>query len=114
MVHNGKFCISGGHGYGTDLKSVECFDPESGVWTELTDMPTSLHSQSLISYENKLILVGGINGTSSANTVLELSNLEENGTWKALPSMKDCRFDFSAAVLDNEVFVMGGWNGTAN
>ena len=109
-VDNGKFIVCGGL-YGNSLTSVECFDPESGIWTELNDMPTPLHYHSLVSYGNNLILMGGHDGKTQIHTVLELSNLEGKGTWKELPPMKQPRDSFSATVLDHGIFVIGGSNG---
>ena len=109
-VHNGKFIVCGGYDGSNHLKSVECFDPKSGVWTELNDMPTPLIAHSLVSHGNNLILMGGWDGKAIFNTVREVSNLEGKGTWKELPPMEQRRNTFSATVLDHEIFVIGGCN----
>lgn len=111
-VYNGRFIVCGGENQpGNYLTSVECFDPESGVWHELEDMPTPLYGPSIISDGQKLILMGGTDGNTPLNFVFELSNPEITGKWKQLPPMKGSRSGFSAEILGNEIFVIGGWNG---
>lgn len=109
-VHSGKLIVCGGWNGIDHLRNVECFDPESGIWTKMNDMPTPRWHHSLVSYGNKLILMGGHDDRRMANTVLELSNLEEKGTWTELPPMKSSRSNFCARSLANEIVVIGGWN----
>lgn len=96
---------------GITLKILECFDPESDVWTELNDMPSPVDRHSLVPYGNKLLLIGGWDGKTCLNSTLELSNLEGKGAWKELPPMKYRRVRFSSAILNNEIFVIGGKDG---
>lgn len=108
-VHNGKFIVCGGsrHFY-NPWKYVECFDPESEVWTELNDMPGPRAGHSLVSYQNRLILIGGKDGESRLNSVLELTNLKGGGKWKELPPMKHTHCFFPTVDVDDEIFVIGG------
>ena len=105
-VCNGKIYICGGYGYGVDLKSVECFDPESGVWTELTDMPTPRCFHSLVCYRNKLVVIGGWDGKQETTTVLELDPLDENGQWKELSPLLSPISVFVGVVLGREIFAI--------
>ena len=112
-AYNGKFIICGGHDGSSYLTSVECFDPESGVWTELTDIPRPLCGHSLVSYGTRLILIGGESDKEPWCSVFQLSNLEGKGTWKRVSPMEHCRSAFSKAILNDEIFVIGGWDGTS-
>lgn len=87
------------------LKSVECFDPANGVWTELGELPTILRSHSALSYGNNLLLMGGSGSGKAFNSVLKM---EESGQWSELSPMKTPRICFSAEILDNEIFITGG------
>lgn len=58
-VWNGKIIVCGGRLREMRYKSVECFDPENGVWTELPDLPIPLSSVSIVSYDDRLIVLGG-------------------------------------------------------
>lgn len=109
-VHQGKIIVSGGRCCGREiLSSVECLDPESGVWTELTQLPCRLCDHSLVSYGNQLILMGGCTqNLKITDSVLKLSPLEENGRWKKLSPMEYGRAGVSGVTVEGEVFVFGG------
>ena len=113
-VCNGKIYICGGIGDGyASLKSVECFDPESGVWTELADMPTPRFQHSLVCYRNKLVVIGGADGRRRGpTTVLELDPLEENGQWKELSPFTSPISKPVGVVLGREIFAIGWYNTT--
>lgn len=64
-VWKNKIVVCGGVGADDQiLSTVECFDPKRGVWTELTAMPVPLWEHALVTYGNKLVVMGGNeNGT---------------------------------------------------
>ena len=103
-VWNGKIFVSGGHAL-YDLKSTECFDPESGVWTELTEMPTALAYHSLVAYGNLLICLGGSNETMPASPVFAM---QKGGKWMALPPKKYPCGWFSGIAFNGEIYAIGG------
>lgn len=76
---------------------MECFDPESGVWTEL-NMPAPRYRHSLVSYGNQLILMGG-KDERHPSSVWKLDPLEENRKWKELPSLNSSCFYPGGVVL---------------
>ena len=85
---NDKIIISGGlDSETTGTKTMEYFDPEVGCWVEFPNMPTHIGGHSLVTYRNKLILIGGA-GKGTYNTVWELDPLQSNTEWKPLPPMK--------------------------
>lgn len=107
-VWNGKIVVCGGWNQAElqTLDSVECFDPESGVWTELAALPSPRNSHSLISYNNRLLTIGGHNFVS-LNSVMEFDPLE--GKWNPLPAMKHHRNSLTTVILGQFVYVIGGY-----
>lgn len=91
------------------LRSVECFDPESGVWSEMNDMIAPLSGHALVPYGDTLILMGGRYGENCINWVMELSNLEGKGQWRTLPSLNHESHLFTVVTLGKKIYVMGGW-----
>lgn len=92
-------------------RTVECFDPESGVWTELAEMPIPLHSHSLVTYGNKLVVIGGHTGEKYTDSNWEFNPLEDRGQWRELPPMNSFFQLKSPApsagiVFDNEIYVL--------
>ena len=82
-VWNGKFIVCGGYHDGDYLKSMECFDPESGVWTELSDMPTALVGHSRLSPMKK-------SRASFAAAVLDNEIFTMGGTDETDPDFDKC------------------------
>lgn len=110
-VWNGKIVISGGRGRHAEiLRSVECFDPKTGLWTEWNEMPTPRSGHAFVTYENRLIAMGGcVSDTEDINSVVELNPFD--GKWKQLASMKLPAAGFPAAVLDEQIYAIGGLDG---
>ena len=106
----GKFVVCGGRGLSNEiLSTVECFDPQSGVWTEWEELPSPRSGHSLISYYSSLVLLGGyIREHESMEIVLVLYPPEANATWKPSSFMKIPAVGFPAVVLDMEIFAIGG------
>lgn len=106
-----KIVICGGtNKAGEVLDSVECFDTESGVWSELSRMIEPLCSHSLVFYKNMLILMGGMEGDDSVSQsyVYSLYLPEDLGHWGVLPPMKYRRHHFGAIVFGNDIYAIGG------
>lgn len=104
----GKIYVCGGWGeYMHPLRSVECFDPVSGSWIELTEMPRPRAGHSLTACGNKLILAGGHNGRKYSLSILEINPHIENGKWEKLPPMGDPRPDISGIALGQALFTIG-------
>lgn len=113
-VWNGKVIICGGRGCSNViLSSVECFDPQLGLWSEWEKLPSPRSGHSLVSYHNRLILMGGyIEDLQAADSVLELVRPTRNENWKKTSTMKLAAVGFPGIVLDYEIFAIGGlYNG---
>lgn len=110
-VCNGKIIVYGGRrDFFTQLKSAECFDPESGVWTQLDDMPRILHAHCIVPNRNDLIIMGGCDSyRKPLNCVWKVTpNEEGNGEWQELQPMKHACMWPSAVMLNGDIYAIGG------
>ena len=91
------------------IKSVECLDPVSLVWTQFVDMPEGLWHHSMLAYGNRLVILGGRSiPEKSEKSVWQIFPEETDPAWKALEPMKE-EHPFTAAVeLENEIYAIGG------
>ena len=106
-VCNGKIIVCGGGGPNREvLDTVECFDPEGGLWVEFDNMPTPLAGHALVPYESAVVIIGPYRGRN--NCVYSIT--EENGRPKQLRSMDCFCVNFAGVTLENEIFVMGGFD----
>lgn len=110
-VCNGKIIVCGGDTGKKLVNSVECFDPESGIWTELAKMAAPLYWPVAFSRGNKLIVMGGhTTETFRGSAVWELDLLEDKAKWIQLKSTRYGCILFSGTALDNEIYIMGGYD----
>lgn len=110
-VSNGKIVVCGGMNkdrISVPLSSVECFDPESGVWSEWDEMPSPLRGHCIFSYGNALAVLGGHDGDSCVSSAIVWA---ETDKWYVSPMSMNhpCRL-FTVAMLDGKLVAIGGWN----
>ena len=59
-VVNGKiYAIGGSVGAGTDLATVEEYDPTTNTWNKRTDMPTGRYTLATATVNEKIYVFGG-------------------------------------------------------
>ena len=100
--YNGRFC--------TDNIEILQMDVYPLRWELFGGkLPATLCSHSLIAYQDKLLVVGGINSTENrtSNTIYELSLVAPHPS-KKLFKMLEARRNHSAEVIGDKLFVLGG------
>ena len=110
VVHGKIFCCGGGIGENT-LKSAECYDPSSDVWTFISDMPGSNAGCGAVEMDGYLIVIGGKTGKEKEflNSVWVLDTTDKNAKWiEKEPCMSLARCQFSIAKIYDKIFVCGG------
>ena len=110
VVHGKIFCCGGGVG-GTFLKSAECYDHSSDVWTLISDMPGPNGGCGIVKMDAHLIVIGGkINRDKDyLNSVWILDTTDKNAKWmEKQPFPPRPRCEFSIAKIDDKIFVCGG------
>lgn len=99
-----------------DLHSVaefSRFDPQSGQWTQLTDLPQARSSNNGVVIGNRLYVAGGwMLGSDGEKKwldtalVFDLTDLE--GTWKQLPKAPFERRALAVSHWQGKLVVVGG------
>jgi RHS repeat-associated protein len=122
LLSTGKALAAGGRSSTTGttgLASAELYDQTSGTWAATGSMAqgrrlhsmTQLGSSSNGTTSGKVLVAGGISGTTSMNTA-ELYS-PSAGTWTAAGTMDAVRHGHTATLLpDGRVLAAGGLNGT--
>ena len=121
LLATGKVLVVGGRsGSGTTaLATAELFDRITGTWAATASLAgarrlhtaTELNTSSNSTTSGKILIAGGINGTTSQNTAQLYSPTE--GTWVAAGNLNAARHGHTATRLANgRVLVAGGMNGT--
>lgn len=117
VMYNDKFYISGGNTIGHNGGYVawfDEFDPATGVWTPLADMPRERDHFHAVVIDDKLYaaggrLSGGMEGTFKP-TISEVDIFDfATGTWSTLSNdIPTPRGGSTSAVFNNKLIVMGG------
>ncbi|OMC20612.1 serine/threonine-protein kinase [Mycobacterium colombiense] len=110
-VSDGTYVYAlGGRFLSADKNSAafERFDPQSGTWTKLVDMPTPRGSYGAAFIDGRIVAVGGEEPTQVVG-VAEMYDIA-NGTWTTLHPMPTPRHAEVVAVVGNTVYCIGGAN----
>jgi RHS repeat-associated protein len=121
LLANGKVLVTGGRSTTgtTGLATAELYDRTTGTWSATASMAagrfmhraTQLNTGSNSTTSGKVLISGGINGTTSLST-FQLYD-PTAGTWSAAANMNAARHGHTATLLaDGKVLVVGGLNGT--
>ncbi|HXU04088.1 MAG TPA: kelch repeat-containing protein, partial [Polyangia bacterium] len=122
LLSNGKVLVAGGRSSTgtTGLTSAELFDRTTGTWAATGSMTggrflhtaTQLNTSSNGTTSGKVLIAGGLNGTTSVNTA-QLYD-PATGTWAAAGNLNAARHGHVAVRLaDGKVLIAGGLNGAA-
>ena len=113
-VYDGKIYYAGGMHDGKAVAWFDVYDPATGIWTKLPDMPRVRDHFHAAVVDGKFYAIGGRNSVISAMTTkVDVYDLASGAAaWQtpdtALPTP---RGGFATAVLGNEILVIGGEGG---
>jgi hypothetical protein len=120
LLSTGKVLVVGGTSNGTTaLASAELYDRTTGTWALTGSMTgartlhsaTQLNTGSNTTTSGKVLIAGGLNGSTSQNTALLYS--PSAGTWTAAANLNASRHGQTATLLaSGKVLLAGGLNGT--
>ena len=119
VVYNNKFYVIAGNTDGHDggfIPWFDEFDPATGVWTTLTDVPKARDHFHAGVIGDKLYVAGGRQSGGPGGTfnplIAEVDVYDFTaGAWSTLPSTQNIptpRAAASVAVYQNELYVIGG------
>jgi serine/threonine protein kinase/N-acetylneuraminic acid mutarotase len=86
--------------------ALERFDPQSGQWETLVDMPTPRGSYGAVFIDGRIVAVGGEEPTQVLATV-EMYDTA-SGKWSTLTPLGTPRHGEVVAAVDSAVYVIGG------
>jgi serine/threonine protein kinase/N-acetylneuraminic acid mutarotase len=110
-VSDGTYVYTvGGRFLSADKNSAafERFDPKSGQWTRLVDMPTPRGSYGAAYIDGRIVALGGEEPTQVL-AIAEMYDIAES-KWISLPSMPTARHGEAVAAVSNTVYAIGGAN----
>ena len=93
------------------VKTVEIYDPISGVWTTGPELPVELAGASITAIDDQIYITGGSTdlGRNDALYSLDISA----NVWTTLNSMPTVRSATGGTSYNGKFYVAGGWDGTS-
>lgn len=109
-AHDGLIWLAGGLSpLGEALIDVEIFDPTTGAWSDGPSLPSPLHHAALVSDGDRLVLLGGYQGSDfnrPTDLVLVLTDGAES--WEPATPLPEARAAGAAAWDGTRVVYAGG------
>ena len=106
------YAIGGDHGTnGSDLSTVEEYNPATNTWRTTADMPTPLTQLAAVAANNgKIYAIGG--SVTTGEGMLGLRTVEEydpvTDSWTAKTDMLTPRANFSTSVVNGKIYELQG------
>lgn len=122
--HNGKIYLVGGIQNGHidgHVRWMDEFDPATGKWEELEDMPRYRDHFQIAVVDDKLYAAAGRRTSFATGRTMELTIAEvdvydfKTGTWIPLPPVGDLpteRAGTTAITVDGHLLILGGESGS--
>jgi non-specific serine/threonine protein kinase len=109
-AHDGRIWLAGGLSpLGEALIDVDILDPSTGEWSEGPSLPSPLHHAALVSDGDRLVLLGGYQGSDfnrPTDLVLVLADGAES--WEPVAPLPEARAAGAAAWDGDRVVYAGG------
>jgi N-acetylneuraminic acid mutarotase len=104
----GTVYLIGGLGETGSTETAE-FDPVLNHWAKGPPLPQPLHHLTAVTYEEKVVVMGGFVGADPRTSVAsDRVYALRAGEWEELPPLKHPRAAAAAAVVDGRIVVVGG------
>jgi len=116
-VVNEKIYAIGGRtgslGTGADIGFTganEEYNPTTDKWTFKMPMPTPRAYLAVVSYENKIYCIGGVNVENGEYAALGTNEVYDpaTDTWETKASLPKPKLGVTASVVSGKIFVVGG------
>ena len=103
-------CGEDDQGQDEDLKSVECFDPSTGIWTTINPMNEARFELGVAVLGDKFFAIGGEDNEFNKFSSVECLDLSvPNSAWTPVAPMTMPRSGFGVAVTGGKVYAIGGY-----
>ncbi|MEB3982625.1 protein kinase [Mycobacterium sp. 663a-19] len=99
------YAVGGSNG-GSDLATVEAYDPAAKTWTSLPALPEARSDLGVAIADGRLVAVGGVSSGQVLKTVSVFDLMTK--AWAGLPDMTTARHGMAVAAVEKAVYAIGG------
>jgi hypothetical protein len=106
-VVDGKiYAVGGATGPGTDLRTIEEYNPTTDSWMKKADMPTTRCWHSTSAVNGKIYAIGGFAAGALSARVEEYDPAKD--TWTRKADMPTPRWALSTSTVNGKIYAIGG------
>merc|ERR1712185_48522 len=106
-VVNGKLFVLGGFNHDEEvLSSVECFDPETGLWSAVSPMSRPRLGAGAAVLGGKIFVAGGSDGAQFLSSVESFDPVTDR--WTVVAPMSKHRVRHGMVSAQGKIFAVGG------
>ena len=104
----GKIYVFGGRDHSVLVSQVEVYDPATGQWSQISQLPTPREGLAAVVMDSSIWLIAG--SDLQANTAIIERYYPRSNTWDTLPyQLNQSRVAAVAGFLNGEIYVFGGY-----
>jgi len=109
---NGQLYVSGGFATDGFQRCVYCYAPETDKWEVKASLNHERGLHCMVSYENRLLVIGGNNKTSGQRRDVLQTEVYDTLTnqWTAVKPLFEGQSEAGAAVVNGKIYIIGGHN----
>ena len=111
-IVDGKLYVVGGNNGIRTVATMEMLDPASNEWISKTSMPTDRVLAACAAIDDKIYIIGGLNGKLPYLDYRGIKTIEvydtKNDSWTKLADMPTNRWGCSAVAFNGKIYVFGG------
>ncbi|MDF1769540.1 kelch repeat-containing protein [Maricaulis sp.] len=110
-VIEGRIYLAGGRLDGETVTRFDVFDPETGAWARLPDLPSPRSGAAVAVLDGRIHLLGGRGADARETLQTHVSWQPGDTAWREEAMLPAPRTGGGAAVLDHEIYLIGGGSG---
>lgn len=108
--YDNRIYAIGGESAQGSTNVVECYEPQTNLWTELAAKPTAVSDISAGVLGGLIYVPGGRLSTGSLTDVMEIYDPSLN-KWSAGATLPEPISAYGLAVFEGQIYIFGGWDG---
>ena len=109
-----RMYVIGGESASGVLATVERYDTNENIWTELSKKPTPVTDVRAVVLGGKLYLPGGRRSSDPKDITAVFERYDPVAeSWDRLPDLPQPRSGYALAALEGKLYLFGGWDGTS-
>jgi DNA-binding CsgD family transcriptional regulator len=109
-----RMYVIGGESTSGVLDTVERYDLNQGIWTELSKKPTPVADVRAVVLGGKLYVPGGRRSSDPKDITAVFERYDPAAeSWQRLDDLPQPRSGYALAALEGKLYLFGGWDGTS-